>query len=64
MREPTVGILPDVIWKVTVAVVVTAESLRTIPVVGPVFEFQLPSTYSGLFATRSGGIGLKGLFMY
>jgi hypothetical protein len=47
-REFGVGMLPDKIRKVTVAVVVTAESEIILPRVGPVLSLSDPYTNSGV----------------
>ena len=46
-KEFTVGTFPDNMRKVTVAVVVAAESETMVPSVGPVLSLRLPYTYSG-----------------
>ena len=47
IREFGVGTFPERMRKVTVAVVVTAESETIVPRVGPVLSLRLPYTYSG-----------------
>lgn len=58
---PTTGMFPEVIWKVNVPVVVTAESEMTKPSVGPVLSLYDPNRYSGVPATKSLGIALNGV---